>query len=117
MSPRTKQNIEKSIQRFEETMAQDAERTRDRSNFSLPLSDKSDDEHIPKRVIDLDVENLNAFREKDLMEEVTLIDTEMANRIEADIPSRPHCGHSCAAIAYPISHPLETQKITTTRLL
>ena len=82
VSPRTKQNIEKSIQGFEDTMAQHAERTRDRSNLSLLLSDKSDDEHVPKRVIDLDVENLNAFRDQDPMEEVTLIDTEMANRIE-----------------------------------
>ena len=78
VSPRTKQNIGKSIQRFEETMAQHAERARERGNLSLLLIDKSDGEHVPNRVIG----NLNAFRDKDPMEEVTLVDTQLAQPIE-----------------------------------
>ena len=80
---RKKQSIDRSIQRFDETMAPHAERTKDRSNLSLHLSNEPIDEgHVPKRIIDLDVESLNDFRDQDPMEEVTLIDTEMARRIE-----------------------------------
>ena len=66
---RTKQSIDRSIQRFDETMAPHAERTKDRSNLSLHLSNEPIDEgHVPKRIIDLDVESLNDFRDQDSME-------------------------------------------------
>ena len=63
-------------------MAQHAERTKDRSNLSLHLSNESiDEEHVPKRIIDLDVESLNDFRDQDPMEKVTLIDTERIEKL------------------------------------